>query len=74
MKRRCTLPLTALHEVNMVVTDLGVFEVQGGRFYLTECFSPYTPEWIQEHTDAEIIVKNDCRAVTIAAQTEGKTQ
>ncbi|MFZ2956685.1 MAG: 3-oxoacid CoA-transferase subunit B [Candidatus Ozemobacteraceae bacterium] len=65
LKRRCTLPLTALHEVNRVVTDLGVFEVLGGRFHLMECFTPYTPEWIQEHTDAEIIVKNDCRIVTM---------
>jgi acetate CoA/acetoacetate CoA-transferase beta subunit len=65
LKRRCTLPLTASREVNLVVTDLGVFEVMGDRFYLVECFAPYTPEWIQERTDADIIVKNDCRIVTI---------
>ena len=68
LKRRCTLPLTAVHEVNTVVTDLGVFEVLGGRFHLTECFAPYTPEWIQEKTDADIIVKNDCRIATLDAQ------
>jgi 3-oxoacid CoA-transferase B subunit len=73
MKRRCTLPLTALHEVNTVVTDLGVFEVLGGRFHLTECFTPYTPEWIQERTDADLVVRNDCRIVTIDAQPEEKT-
>ena len=65
LKRRCTLPLTALHEVNMVVTDLGVFEVLGNRFHLTECFAPYTPKWIKEHTDADVIIKNNCRIVTI---------
>jgi 3-oxoacid CoA-transferase B subunit len=65
LKRRCTLPLTALHEVNMIVTDLGVFVVLGGRFHLTECFAPYTPGWIQERTDADIVVKNDCPIVTI---------
>lgn len=65
MKRKCTLPLTAAHEVDMVVTDLGVFEVKGGRFHLAECFEPYTPEWIQERTDADIVVKNDCRIVKI---------
>jgi len=65
MKRCCTLPLTAMHKVNLVVTDLGVFQVLGGRFHLTECFAPYTPEWIQERTDADIIVKNDYRIVTI---------
>jgi acetate CoA/acetoacetate CoA-transferase beta subunit len=65
MKRRCTLPLTAAREVNMVVTDLGVFEVMGGRFHLVECFEPYTPEWILERTDADITVSNDCRIVKI---------
>ena len=65
LKRHCTLPLTAVHEVNIIVTDLGVFDVMGGRFHLKEYFAPYTPEWIQEHTDADIIVKNDCRIVTI---------
>ncbi len=65
MKRKCTLPLTAAREVNVVVTDLGLFEVMGDRFYLTECFEPYTPEWILEKTDADIVVKNDCRIVKI---------
>jgi len=68
LKRRCTLPLTALREVNIVVTDLGVFEVLGGRFHLAECFMPYTPEWILEHTDADIIVKNNCQSITINTQ------
>jgi acetate CoA/acetoacetate CoA-transferase beta subunit len=65
LKRHCTLPLTAVQEVNTIVTDLGVFQVLGGRFHLTECFAPYTPEWIVEHTDADIIIKNDCRIETI---------
>ncbi len=68
LKRHCTLPLTAHKEVNLVVTDLGVFEVQGGRFYLAEYFAPYTPEYILEHTDADIIVKNNCIKVVINTQ------
>jgi acetate CoA/acetoacetate CoA-transferase beta subunit len=66
MKRRCTLPLTALHQVNLVVTDLGFFAVAGNRFHLLECFAPYTPAMILERTDADIIVKADCPIVTIA--------
>jgi acetate CoA/acetoacetate CoA-transferase beta subunit len=65
LKRHCTLPLTAVHEVNIIVTDLGVFEVMGGRFYMKECFAPYTPDWIKDHTDADIILKNDCHIVTM---------
>jgi len=68
LKRLCTLPFTAHSEVNIVVTDVGVFLVMGGRFQLTECFTPYTPEWIVEHTDADIVIKNNCRMVTINTQ------
>lgn len=61
MKRRCSLPLTAAGEVDFVVTDLGLFEVKQGHFLLRECFAPYTPEWIQERTQADIAVADDCR-------------
>jgi 3-oxoacid CoA-transferase B subunit len=63
LKRRCTLPLTAVREVNLVVTDLGLFEVMGDRFFLREYFEPYTPAWIQERTDAQIVIANDCRPI-----------
>jgi len=65
LKRLCTLPLTASNQVNIVVTDLGVFEVFDKKFHLTECFAPYTPEWILEHTDADIIVSENCQTKTI---------
>ena len=45
-----------------VVTDLGVFQVLGGKFRLKEYFAPYTPEWIVEKTDADIVVEADCSA------------
>jgi 3-oxoacid CoA-transferase B subunit len=54
LKRRCTLPLTASHEVDYVVTDVGLFAVSGHSFALKEAFAPYTPEWIIKHTDADI--------------------
>jgi len=55
MRRLCTLPLTAVGQVDWVVTDLGVFAVREGRFHLTECFPPFTPEWIIQHTEADIV-------------------
>ncbi len=61
LKRRCGLPLTAAHEVDLVVTDVGYFEVMGGAFRLLEWFAPYTPEWIRERTDADIEVMSGCR-------------
>lgn len=62
LKRRCALPLTAAREVDIVVTDVGFFEVMGGKFHLIEYFPPYTPEWIQAHTDADIVVREGCAA------------
>lgn len=61
LKRRCSLPLTAAAEVDIVVTDVGYFTVKGGKFHLQEYFAPYSPEWILEHTDADIIVEKDCK-------------
>lgn len=61
LKRRCTLPLTAERGVDIVVTDVGYFEVKGSHFELKEYFEPYTPDWIVEHTDADVRVAPDCR-------------
>ncbi len=65
LKRRCSLPLTAAHEVNYVVTDVGFFEIAAGRFHLREYFAPYTVEWILEHTDADIVVDENCKEMKL---------
>ncbi len=65
LKRRCTLPLTAAKEVDLVVTDLGLFQVKDGHFVLAECFAPYTPEWVKEKTDADVVIAPDCKIVNL---------
>jgi 3-oxoacid CoA-transferase B subunit len=65
LKRRCTLPLTASGRVTIVVTDLGYFEVKGGKFHLIEWFEPYTPAWIQEKTDAEVVMTSASHCVSL---------
>jgi acetate CoA/acetoacetate CoA-transferase beta subunit len=65
LKRRCALPLTAAHEVDFVVTDIGYFQVLGGKFRLLESFAPYTPAWIVAKTDAEVVVVDDCRCCEV---------
>ena len=65
LKRSCNLPLTAANEVDYVVTDLGFFEVVDGKFILREYFSPYTVDYILSKTDADIIVPDDCKEVTL---------
>jgi 3-oxoacid CoA-transferase B subunit len=61
MVEKCSLPLTAKGEVDVIVTDLGYFEIGDGAFVLKEYFAPATPEWIVENTSARIVVADDCR-------------
>lgn len=64
--KKCTLPLTALEEVDYVVSDVGLFEIKNGTFVLKEYFKPYTVEYILEKTDADIVVDKDCKEVDLA--------
>ena len=63
LKRQCTLPLTAKGQVNYVVTDLGFFEIREGVFVLKKLFSPYTVEFVLDHTDADVLVAEDCQMI-----------
>jgi acetate CoA/acetoacetate CoA-transferase beta subunit len=65
LKRNCTLPLTAGNAVNYVITDLGFFEIADGKFILKEYFAPYTVDYILSHTDADIVVPEDCKETTL---------
>lgn len=42
--RRCSLPLTGIHVVNLIVTDLGKFEPTGDRFRIVELARGVTRE------------------------------
>jgi len=55
--KACTLPLTGQNCIDMVITDLGVFERQGHpmRFKLTEIATGVTLEEIKAKTKADII-------------------
>lgn len=51
--QHCTLPLTAAHKVNMIITEKAVFEIRNNRLYLTE-ISPFSSlEDIKQSTSAE---------------------
>jgi len=65
MVRQCTLPLTAKGEIDYVITDIGYFNIEGGKFVLKESFLPYTKDYVIEHTDADIVVAPDFKEVTI---------
>jgi 3-oxoacid CoA-transferase B subunit len=59
--QECTLPLTVPRCVDLIVTDVGVFEPLDGRMLLCE----YAPGWefdaIQAITDAPLVGREDAR-------------
>jgi 3-oxoacid CoA-transferase subunit B len=62
----CTLPLTAPRCVDMIVTDVGVFELLGGRVRLTEYAPGWTVAEIQRITGVLLEVDADVGEILLA--------
>ncbi|MFA5713235.1 MAG: 3-oxoacid CoA-transferase subunit B [Bacteroidales bacterium] len=56
---RCTLPITAHSEVNLIITEMAVIEVIDRGLLLTEINPYFTLEEVQEATGAELIVSEN---------------
>ena len=54
--KQCNLPLTAVGEVNLIITEMGVMEVTNEGLLLTEINPEYTVEEVQEATEAKLII------------------
>ena len=61
MLKRCSLPITAPGVVTLVATDLGLFKVTSQGFELREYAPDWSPEEIQELTEAELIIPQDLK-------------
>lgn len=61
MLKRCALPITAPGVVTLVATDLGLFKVTPQGFELLENAPGWSPEEIQELTEAELIISSDLK-------------
>ncbi len=61
--RKCTLPLTALNKVSMIVTEMAVFSFEKGQLVLKEHAPGVTLEQIREKTEAEFTVSPDFKAM-----------
>ena len=59
--KKCTLPITAPGVVKMLVTDLGLFQITPEGFELLENAPGWSPEDIQEHTQATLRVSPELR-------------
>jgi 3-oxoacid CoA-transferase subunit B len=56
--KRCTLPLTGVKVVNLIVTEIAVIEVTSRGLVLREVAADTTVEAVQQATDARLVVEN----------------
>lgn len=63
--RQCTLPLTSVRPVDLVVTEMAVISFPDGRATLTETAPGVTVAEIIEATEAELIVSPDVKPMPV---------
>ncbi len=61
MLKQCKLPVTAPGAVTLVSTDLGLFEITPQGFKLLETAPGWSPEDIQELTEAKLVISDELR-------------
>jgi 3-oxoacid CoA-transferase B subunit len=61
MLKRCNLPITAPGVVKLVATDLGLFEISPQGFVLREHAPGWSPEEIQELTEAQLVIPSNLK-------------
>lgn len=59
--KKCTLPLTAAGQVNMIITEMGVMEITPEGIVLKEINPEFKVEDVQAATEAELIVSPDLK-------------
>ncbi|MFT5871476.1 MAG: acetate CoA/acetoacetate CoA-transferase beta subunit [Clostridium sp.] len=63
--KKCTLPLTAKGQVNLIVTELGVMEVTSKGLVLTEIHKDTTVEEVISLTEADLIISKDLKIMDV---------
>ncbi|MCR3758514.1 3-oxoacid CoA-transferase subunit B [Clostridium felsineum] len=61
--KRCTLPLTAKAEANLIITELGVMKVVPEGLVLTEISSNTNIDEIKRFTEADLIISNKIKVM-----------
>ena len=59
--KKCSLPLTAAHQVDMIITEMCVLEVTEEGLLLKERNPDFTIEDIQAVTDAPLLIKGEVK-------------
>ncbi|MCK9471719.1 MAG: 3-oxoacid CoA-transferase subunit B [Bacilli bacterium] len=56
--KKCSLPLTAYKQVNLIVTEMAVMEVKEDGLHLLEVYPSYTIDDVVKATDADLIIND----------------
>lgn len=59
--KQCRLPLTAVGQVNMIITEMGVINITPAGIELVEINPEFTVEQVQEATEAQLIISKDLK-------------
>ncbi|MDA8443002.1 MAG: 3-oxoacid CoA-transferase subunit B [Peptococcaceae bacterium] len=63
--KHCNLPLTAAKEVDLIITELGVFEVGSDGLVMREIAPGLTVQEVQSVTDAELILSTGLKVIEV---------
>jgi acetate CoA/acetoacetate CoA-transferase beta subunit len=63
--KECTLPLTAVHCVDMIITEMGVMNVTDKGIELVEIHPEFTVEDVQAATGATLIISPDLKPMDL---------
>ncbi len=59
--KKCTLPLTAAGQVDMIITEMGVMDITPEGVVLREIHPEFTVEQLQAATEAQLIIDKDLK-------------
>lgn len=59
--KQCRLPLTAVGQVNMIITEMGAMNITPAGIELVEINPEFTVEQVQEATEAQLIISKDLK-------------
>lgn len=63
--KKCTLPLTAVGEVDLIITEMGVIEVTPKGLILTELAPETTVEEVIAATEADLMISENLKAMDV---------
>jgi acetate CoA/acetoacetate CoA-transferase beta subunit len=63
--KKCTLPLTAAGQVDMIITEMGVMEITPDGIVLREINPEFTVEQVQAATEARLIIPDTLKQISL---------